>query len=540
MRRHNLVLALLVTAACHLDAQQPQGTLVMAVRQEPTAPVPYLGPPTSGNSDVADQLFLRLAGLGSTARTTGDDAMVPELARKWTRRDSVTVDFELDPRARWHDGRPVTSADVLLAWSVIHTPSLAVDLAPYDLIADVTARDSLTVRVRFSRPSSEQVYTAGFLLQPLPAHLLGSLSRDSLRSAPLLHAPVGNGPYRYVRRVPGQLLELEANPRFFLGTPGIGRLIFRYVPSTDAQVNLLLAGQTDVMSDVPASALSRIAAAPDLTLVTAPGSFVTYLLFNAKSPGDSSHAHPILADRDTRHALAQSLDVAAIASQAFGPGVQTPRAVRSQAWYWVGGDRDPGRPDTAAARRSFRAAGWGDHDGDGVLDRAGQPLELTLIYPVQSSVFAGIAVQVEQSWRRMGVRLRLEPIDGAVWLQRRAAGRFDVDIAGVHQDPSPASLVQSWSCDAAAQPGSSNVGKWCDPTFDRLRDRAATLADPVAGYRAAFEQMAAWQPAVVIGAPANRVAVHRRFENVIIRASKAWTSLWRWRIRPGALLPRDR
>ena len=55
--------------------------------------------------DIVDLLFLRLARLGPTLTTVGDRDFIPQLARRWERRDSVTVVFELDPRARWHDGR---------------------------------------------------------------------------------------------------------------------------------------------------------------------------------------------------------------------------------------------------------------------------------------------------------------------------------------------------------------------------------------------------------------------------------------------------
>ena len=65
--------------------------------------------PRVANSDIADQLFLRLAELGPTLITSGDRAFEPLLARSWTRRDSVTLAFDLDPRATWHDGVPVTA-----------------------------------------------------------------------------------------------------------------------------------------------------------------------------------------------------------------------------------------------------------------------------------------------------------------------------------------------------------------------------------------------------------------------------------------------
>lgn len=537
-----LLLSLLALTACSPDAsaQEPQGTLVMALRQDATGPVPYLGPGTTSNGDVTDQLFLRLAGLGPGSSTIGDNALIPELASRWFRQDSITVDFVLNPAARWHDGTPVTARDVTFAWETLRQPVLAVTQAPFELIESVRAIGSGTVRVRFRRPSSEQVYVAGFLLQPLPAHLLSNVPVDSLSTSAFMRAPVGNGPYRFVRREPGQSIELRAVDNFFLGTPGIARVIFRAPVGTDAQVNLLLAGETDVMSDVPAVAIGRVSALRDYRVVTAPGNFITNLLFNSRAANDSARPHPILTDLRVRQALALALDRGVIARTAFGPAAETPRAVRSQAWYWLGGGRDAGNANRARARVLLRQAGWRDSDGNGILDRDGQELTLGVIYPVQSTVFAGIAVQMEQMWRSIGVRTALEPIDGRIWNERRTAGRFDVDIGGANQDPSPSSLIQSWSCASAGQPRSSNVGRWCDPEFDRLLRAAPTAADPATAFRAALARMAAWQPAVVAAAPVNRVVVHRRYDNVIVRPSRAWTALWQWRIRPGAALPRDR
>lgn len=529
----------LAGAATPLAAQAP-GIVVMAMGQEPSAPVPYLGASTTGNADAADQLFLRLAGLGPGARTNGDRVMAPELAREWHRIDSLTLEFTLHEGARWHDGTPVTARDVVFAWRVIQAPVIGVNRAPFASIADVQAIDARRVRFRFSRTHAEQVYVAGFLVQPLPAHLLERIPLDSLRTSPFVSQPVGNGPYRFSRRVPGQLLELVAVPDHFRGRPGIGKVVFRFVPDAQARVNLLLAGETDVLGEAPASAMPEIRRHGGFRSVTAPSSLIMYLLFNSKLPGDATRAHPALADVRVRQALTQALDRPVMATSAFGGTTRTPRAVRSQAWYWLGNDAAaaPANPD--AARRLLLQAGWRDSDGNGVVDKDGIELSLTVIFPSTSAPRRGVAVQLEQMWRAIGVRAILEPIEGPVWLQRRRAGQFDVDVAAVNQDPSPSSLVESWSCTSAAEAGSSNVAHWCDPTFDRLLQAAGTARDPVAGFRAALQRMGEWQPAAVVAAPANLVAVHQRYENVIVRPSKAWTDLWRWRVRPGADLPRDR
>ena len=219
---------------------------------------------------MADQLFARLAQLGPTLITSGDRAFEPLLARSWTRRDSVTLAFDLDPRATWHDGVPVTAADVVFTFERARNPAVAPRLANLlRRIASVTAEGDRRVVFRFTESYAEQLYDAVFHVAPLPAHLLASIPAGSLEKAPFVQAPVGSGPYRWVRRVPGEFVELAANERFFLGAPAIRRVIFRLAADPDARLNLLLAGEADATENIPPprSNIARVAADKDLRIV---------------------------------------------------------------------------------------------------------------------------------------------------------------------------------------------------------------------------------------------------------------------------------
>ena len=125
------LVAALSTASARDAAGQSdaaRSSIVIVTGEEATVPIPTLmeGPHASlGNSDVADQLFLRLAQLGPTLITSGDRAFEPLLARSWTRRDSVTLAFDLDPRATWHDGVPVTSEDVVFTFARARDPAIS-------------------------------------------------------------------------------------------------------------------------------------------------------------------------------------------------------------------------------------------------------------------------------------------------------------------------------------------------------------------------------------------------------------------------------
>ncbi len=105
-----------------------QSTIVIVTGEQATAPVPTLmeGPANSlANAEISNHLFLHLANLGPELITSGDKSFVPMLAKSWTRRDSVTLVFDLDERAKWQDGVPVTSQDVVFTFERARDPHLS-------------------------------------------------------------------------------------------------------------------------------------------------------------------------------------------------------------------------------------------------------------------------------------------------------------------------------------------------------------------------------------------------------------------------------
>jgi peptide/nickel transport system substrate-binding protein len=133
---------------------------------------------------------------------------------------------------------------------------------------------------------------------------------------------------------------------------------------------------------------------------------------------------------------------------------------------------------------------------------------------------------VQEQLRQVGIRIELERLEGAVWTERRDAGRFDVDFSATSQDPSPTGLSQGWSCQ-----GGTNVARYCDPAVDSLLD-AATRATDRAGeaWQAVLRRIEADAPAVFMYAPSYMYAVHRRFTNVRIRPESSWLALREWAV----------
>src|SRR2546423_13631314 len=85
------------------------GTLVIATGGEPDVPLPAVSD-RAITRDGTDQLFLKLADLGPSGNTIGDEDFQPLLAERWEGDTPTTLPFHLDPPARWQDARPVTVA----------------------------------------------------------------------------------------------------------------------------------------------------------------------------------------------------------------------------------------------------------------------------------------------------------------------------------------------------------------------------------------------------------------------------------------------
>jgi peptide/nickel transport system substrate-binding protein len=516
------------------------GTLIMAAIGEPPTLLPSSTNETVAR-DIDEQLFLKLADVGMSLNTVGDEDFQPLLAVRWEWDGPVTLVFHVDPHARWHDGERVTAADVAFTFDAYNDSTVA---SPYRSairrIASVTQRDSLTAVFRFRERYPEMFYDAVYHMRILPAHLLRGVPRDQWKTAAFGRQPVGSGPYRFVSWRAAEAIELVADSTFFLGRPGIRRLIWRFTPDMQVGVTQLIAGQADVREQlVTPENVERVRAAQELTLYPYRGNSYGFLGFHLRANGDTTEPHPIFRSREVRQALTMAIDRAKLVRSVLGDFGRVPPGPMSMLW-WIWDPEMRQLPyDTAQAARRLGAHGWRDHDGDGIRDRDGQPLAFHVLVTSTSTIRKQYARLLQQEFRAVGVQMEIDEVESSVVGQRAATGKFDAIMLAFNNDPSPTSgIPQLWT-----RVGQNNYLQYQNPVFDRYVDRASAAptrdqARPL--WRTAIEIINEDAPGVWLFALENVAAIHSRVENVQIRPD-SWAALLRtWRIRSDRLIDRDR
>lgn len=481
---------------------------------------------------VTDLIYLKLADIGPSLNTVGDGDFEPQLARSWSFEDSVTISFELDPDARWEDGTQVTAQDVAFTFDFYTDTLVASPIASLlESIDSVSVRDSRTAVFHFSHAYTEQFYDATHGIRILPAHVLSSIPREEVGSHPITSAPVGNGPYRLSSWSRGESLELVADSEFFLGAPPIERIVWRFAADETALVTMLLADEADIAEAVlgPEN-LDRIAEAPHLHLVPYPVPVYGYVGFNLAEPGSPETPHHLFAHRDLRRALAMGVDRQAIVDGALGGNGTVPVGPTGRV-VWIWSDDIAQIPfDTMQARAELNRLGWADADGDGTLERNGDPLEFGLLVPTSSGARRRAAVIFQAFLGRVGVSVRIEELEFNAFMERATAGRFDAVFGAFALDPSPRGIQQLWTTSGI---GDGNWGRYSNDEFDQLVD-AAIAADNRSDAERLWHQALGTinedAAAIWIFEPQLSAVVNNRFENVTVRADQWAANLWQWRI----------
>lgn len=268
------------------------------------------------------------------------------LATSWRRLDDTTWELDLRRGVRFHNGEPFTAEAVRFTLERIVNPDYrSARRTGYLFVQDLEVVDDFRVRLRTTRPYP---LTEALLaeLQIVPPRYYAQVGPDGFN-----RHPIGTGPYRFVRWVKDTVVELEANPEYWRGAPAFGRLEFRPIPNPVTRVASLIAGEADVIVNVPPPLIAQVDASTTARVKVVDGARVIYVGLNTKL--DSP-----LKDRRVRQALNYAVDVPSIVKGVL-QGLGTPTSTLLTAVdFGFSPDVQPYPYDPARARQLLAEAGY--------------------------------------------------------------------------------------------------------------------------------------------------------------------------------------
>ncbi len=544
LRRLALLLFAASAIACRSrDLGPTGGVLVVSAGADAETLFPPLAVGSQGRA-VTELLYDKLADIGPGLNTIGDVGFVPRLARSWEwSADSLTVTFHLDPRARWHDGRPVTSADVQYAFRVWTDSAVgAVQRVALASIDSISAPDAQTARVHFHERTPEQFYAFVYTLIPLPAHLLSAIADTALHDASAVRAPVGSGPFRFVSWTPRARLELAANGAYYAGRPRVDGVVFIVAAQGATVAARLLAGEADFLEQLSPPDFAQFPADGSVRAQAYGGFDYAFVQFNVRDARAADRPHALFSEPALRRALTMAVNRDALVRSVFDT-LAVPAIGPFSRTQWTADTTLRGIPyDAAGAARVLDSLGWHDRDGDGVRERNAKALRFSLLVPASSRTRQAAAVILQAQLKAVGVAVTIEQADFNAFLDRAHRGAFDALVGGVRTSPSPRGVRDLWGTPGSDR-GGQNWGGWSNAVFDAQVDSALAARSTSAvraHFRLAYQSAIDDAPAIWLYEPRLFAGIHRRLTTGPLRPDAWWSSVASWTIDPAQRLPRDR
>jgi len=344
-------------------------------------------------------VYETLIGLDPTDHKT----LIPRLATRWSSNSNLTQwTFILNPKARFSDGSPVTSADVKYSWTRLKfAPSGS--RAAADDIATMDAPDASTVVVRFNKPNATFVDRVTFssmgIVNAKVAEVHGAALTDGGRAAAWFNSnSAGSGPFVLASFVVGSELKLKRNDSYWGRPAVVPEVTFRDVKDPAEGAALVEQGVIDVAVDVPNSVASTLAS-PDVHVERAPSaSFVWLQLSPRHDQAGGSSLTP-----DVRSAIRLALDYDGLLNVAVGSaGRKQASAVPND--FAGGGTLAAPKQDLAGARALMAKANV-------VVPELEARFPNTKAFGVDSLT---LMAKVQADLQAIGIKLRLNPVDWSV------------------------------------------------------------------------------------------------------------------------------
>jgi microcin C transport system substrate-binding protein len=431
--------------------------------------------------------------------------------------DYASATYRLNPKARWHDGKPITPQDVVWSFETLkaNNPQQAFY---YKNVMKAEATGDHEVTFTFDKAGNRELPQIIGQLLVLPKHWwTGTDSSGKARdvTATTLEPPLGSGPYRIKSFTPGRSIvygRVEdwwgADLPTARGSYNFDEVRFEYFLDRDVMREAFKGDAFDfrveniakdwaTSYDIPAVREGRIVKQefPD----TSSGRMQAFafnlrrdkfrdprvrrafneafdfeemnktLFFGLYTRIDSYFAGLDLASSGLPQG--KELEILESVKDKVPPEVFTTPYKNP-----VNGSNEERRANLRNAVRLLKEAGWEVRDRRLVNAASGEAMTIEIL--LDNPAFERVALVYKQSLERLGIGVTIRTVDTAQFQKRQDDRDFDLIIYGQGQSQSPGNEQREyWGSDAADRPGSANIPGIKDPAVDALIDRVVYARD---------------------------------------------------------------
>ena len=485
---------------------------------------------------------------------------LPQLSSEGNR-----ITYQLRNDAKWPDGTPMTREDVFFSLKVLCSPQLSHPAIPgyFENILSMEADPENAYRFHLNtQPYQLNRYLSNYMMV-LPRHQydpqgeLDSLTLPQVRDPQLVEShpkllawsqefqglgdyeeiksgtqdfPDGIGPYRVVEWVENEYIRLEARegywgarqaPKAFLQA-GVGHITYSL---TDA-VQAVATQQVDVVTDLSPSAIEQfdtdVQSQYQFKLVE--GDRYACIMLNTQP--DPVSGNPVFRDKLNRQALSLLMPLDSILTTRYGSS-EVAEAIISPVPKNLK-EYNPQLPaktyNPQKARKLLTQAGWGDSNGDGILDQNlnGKilPFEFALMYKGQNTTYEVIAQQVKASLKKAGIACKLVATDEQNLMEKAMVGDFDAVIRVFSYQRPISDFKQLWHTSSTQGEG-YNFSQFGNEQTDALIDSISHSSDPEEYTLLAKKFQALLyeeQPVIFLFAPKRGIGIRRTYSEENIQA----------------------
>ncbi len=241
-------------------------TLTIGLGTEPTSIDPHyhnLGP----NNQIAQHFFSRLI------EQDHKQNLSPGLAVSWKAINDTTWEFKLRKGVKFHDGSDFTADDVIFSmWRAGNHPNARASFGLYTKGKTFTKIDDFTVQATTEKPyplMPVDLSNVGIVSTKAKDHWEGDFNNGSVA--------MGTGPYKLVKGVKGEVLEMDRNEGYWGDKPHWAKVVVKPIKSAPSRLAALLAGDVDFIDQVPTTDIARLKKDPKVELSQGVSNRVIYL-----------------------------------------------------------------------------------------------------------------------------------------------------------------------------------------------------------------------------------------------------------------------